>query len=104
MSLARDSVGLLWVFIARADNEWHKALVPDRAIPGGYTQTDDWDQFFDTVVEVLDLKRGQVIASARFDQFFLSSMGGGYVASYKESPFGTPQVLLWRLVLTQPRR
>lgn len=58
VGIAADD-SLLWVFVTTADDQWKK---------GGETR--DHDLFYDTTIEVIDWKRGRVIASQRFDHSY----------------------------------
>lgn len=97
-----DSSGLLTVIVSRADAQWHEAVEPDESSIGGFTWTDDWDRFFDTVIEVIDPVSKEVLASRRVDEFYWVGLGGGHYASYKEGDDGTPQIHVWRVQFTRP--
>ncbi len=58
VGIAADD-SLLWVFVTTADDQWKR---------GGETR--DHDLFYDTTIEVIDWKRGRVIASERFDNSY----------------------------------
>ena len=64
-SVAADD-SLLWVMIHRSDERWAEA------------EPDDYEMQVDTYIEVIDWKRGRVIASQRFDQI-LSQIAPGLV-------------------------
>jgi len=99
-----DRDGLLWVIVNVADPAWHKAVVPDPIGPTGYGWNGNWNQFFDTIVEVIDPASAQVIASRRLDQCLWRFAGPNIAASYKP-PDGAeivPRLELWRLALFQP--
>ncbi len=53
------------------------------------------DPFFDTIVEVVDLKRNVVVASHRDDRM-LMPVGRGYLSSYEEDAAGSPIYSIWR--------
>ena len=55
-----ESDSLLWVLASVADKEWRKAD------PYG----DDFDQIYDDILEVIDLRTNRVIASQRFDHSY----------------------------------
>lgn len=50
---------LLWVFLYTADERWAQAA-----------ETQDRDLYLDTTIEVIDWRRGQVVASRRLDEEF----------------------------------
>jgi hypothetical protein len=100
-ALDQDSTGLLWVFMARPDDQWFEAVEPDSTWIGGFRWTDNWTPFYDTVIDVIDPARGMLVATFRFDTYYQQYLGSGYVASYRESPQGTPLIDVWRVRLVR---
>ena len=72
-SIAADD-SLLWVMIGRADERWAEA------------EPDDFQMQFDTFIEVIDWKRGRVIASQRFDQILSPLIAPGLVGEVVITP------------------
>ena len=72
-SIAADDT-LLWVMIGRADENWAEA------------EADDFQMQFDTFIEVIDWKRGRVIASQRFDQILSPLIAPGLVGEMVITP------------------
>lgn len=74
-SIAADD-SLLWVMIGRADERWAEAEDDDA----------DLEMMFDTFIEVIDWKRGRVIASQRFDQILSPLIEPGLVGELVITP------------------
>jgi hypothetical protein len=103
----QDSDGLLWVLSTVADPSWQDALVPlNDPMEGHEWEVVDRDRFFDTIVDVIDPSQGRLIASARFDPWFMQFASDGIVASYLPPQRGLgPRIRVWRLSLRpSPRR
>ena len=70
-----DEVGRMWVLIQVPDPHWRRAFVADPTDPSGYRYSGDPTQYFDTIVEVLDLARNQVVVRERFDEQIVAFVG-----------------------------
>jgi hypothetical protein len=107
-AMQEDGGGRLWVFL----------LVPDRDFKGGFGaprvpahrdqaiwMVENLDRYFDTAVEVLDLKMGRLLASQRFDQLLgfpvAAEQNGVIVAGERRAAEGRFQVVVWRMDLTR---
>ena len=62
-----------------------EALVKDPESGEYKLESENLDTAFDTVVEVIDVSRGRVLASARVEAFLRDFVGDGWAISY-----GTP--------------
>ncbi len=67
VGIAADD-SLLWVFVATADEQWRNAA-----------ESHDYDLFYDTTIEVIDWRRGQVVGSERFDESYFHWVKPGLV-------------------------
>ena len=85
-SIAADD-SLLWVMIHRADERWAEA------------EADDFQMQFDTFIEVIDWKRGRVIASQRFDQILSPLIEPGLVGEMVITPEASVQFRTLRIEL-----
>lgn len=72
---------LLWVFVALADPDW----APDIPDPGSAQWFRD---SFDTMIEVIDLDEGRVLASHRFDDYLGGICGTKLVYAVTPAPDG----------------
>ena len=86
LSLAADD-SLLWVLIHRADEGWRDA-----------SKHDDKARH-DSFVEVIDWRRGQVVASQRFDEMFYPWLGPGLTGEMVITPDGSMRFRVRRLGL-----
>ena len=91
-----DSEGLLWVAIHVAAPDWERAAVMRGDL---LVNVSDHNAFYDTILEVIDIQRREVLASTRVDPWLRQPLGGGLIASYKEDEMGWPFVHLWRIRL-----
>ena len=85
-SIAADD-SLLWVMIGRADERWAEA------------ESDDFQMQFDTFVEVIDWRRGRVIASQRFDQILSPLIAPGLVGEVVITPEASVRFRTFRIEL-----
>ncbi|HEX6314973.1 MAG TPA: hypothetical protein VFZ73_08945, partial [Gemmatimonadaceae bacterium] len=93
----------LWISAAVADPTWRKVTskggVPARGREVAETKmisVYEYERAFDTVLEIMDLKTGQVIVSQRFDAYIPSFMEGGLLYGLREESTGLYIVEVWR--------
>lgn len=79
---------LLWVFAFTADERWAEA---------GATR--DWDRFIDTRIEVIDWRRGRVLASQRFDEPYDNWVEPGLIGRLAVTPTGSTRYMTYRVQL-----
>jgi hypothetical protein len=75
----------LWLLVRVGDPNWEDAVVvprPGLGVRGGVEIT-DWNGYWDSVVEVIDLEAQRVIARERFPQFFLEFFESGELVSFR---------------------
>lgn len=75
------------VLLTVQDPNWQRGVRPKR-LPDGEETIEflDVDLVFDTVIEVIDLVRGRVVARGRFDQAWFWLLGSGRLVRYLEDP------------------
>lgn len=80
---------------------WVQMLVPDRNWKAEATRVGrgGWDRYIDTLVEIIDPRRGVIVASQRFDEILSPMDARGYTASSNEDPDGFVSWTIWRLEL-----
>lgn len=101
MAISEDGAGRLWVMLLVKDNRWKSAIgwaLPSR-LGGGRRAAapiiTDEDAYFDTVIEVIDLRTARVLASKRFPQALLFMLGDLYVGTRREARSGAFSIQLW---------
>lgn len=86
-AIAADD-SLLWVLVLTADEQWEE---------GGKTRNDE--QFFDTIIEVIDWKGGRVVASQRLDEDFFHWVQPGLLGRLVTTPAGSVSYRTYRVIL-----
>ena len=86
LAVAADD-SLLWVMIGRSDERWAEA------------EPNDYQMQYDTFIEVIDWKRGRVIASQRFDEVYSSLIAPGLVGEMVITPEPSVQLRTLRIEL-----
>jgi hypothetical protein len=95
-----DELGRIWTLTLVADDDWKEAIETRTTIQGlrvTAAARDKRDQYWDTVVEVIDPDSNGLIASHRFDQYFPNFADAGFVYSYREDDGGRPYIELYRI-------
>jgi hypothetical protein len=95
----QDRAGRLWVSIGVPDRRWRSQLRPGG--PHGY-RVADRTRFYDTIIEVIDPRRGVVLASRRFDER-VHFMGEDRIGAVVEEG-DVPRYVVWRVQLASPTR
>jgi len=95
--------GLLWTIVHVADPQWRDGAGPLRRADGGeYMPIHDRQRVYDTIVEVIDVNAGRVLARRRFDGTVDIPIGAGLFAGVRETAEGAPYLELWRFTLVVP--
>ncbi len=92
---------LLMVVVNVADADW-RPLPPARVVQGHeLTSAAQYEQLFDTVIEVLDTRSGTVLARTRVDENALGLVGRDGFYSYADhSDLGEPRYVVWSVALS----
>jgi len=102
-----DSHGLLWTFIRVTSPAWREGLGPPRVSrsPNGRPSYQYFDEgkLFDTMIEVIDLKTGKLVASTRQPGYFAYPLGNDLVGSYGQNENGEPIITVWELKVSGKR-
>ena len=101
-SLSEDTAGRLWTLTTVPDRDWQPRTLP--AAPGGGTYTPDSlrHKLHDSVLEVIDPARGEVLATRTFDTLFMSFIAPDLLVSFTEDAGGNPRYVVWRVRLVSP--
>lgn len=93
-----DSGGLLWVVIAVPDS------IPGRGVEkrpnGGWAVTDP-EKFQDSILEVIDLRKGTLVGSVRVDYKIQGFAADGLIVASRHRDDGTPFVEIFRARVTR---
>ena len=93
-AVAQDSTGLLWTFTTVADSRWRR-----RPTPSTTATVTNYDDIYDTVIEVLNPRTGRLVASTRVGER-LTLVGDGIAQSDDERIEGSPRIAIWNLTLS----
>jgi hypothetical protein len=95
-----DGDGRVWIIAQVPDREWEEGVGAVRRIEGKaiYRITDP-TKAYDTIVEVVDLSAGRLLASTRFDGVLTQTIIPGLVGEVRENADLTFRVDVWRLSL-----
>ncbi len=98
--IRRDSHGLLWVIIEVADPRWRE-VVTHPANQEEFGISDD-QLYYDSVIEVIDPKTGDLLATRRFPEAISHFVADDAVGAVIEDASGVPMLHVWRLKLSHP--
>lgn len=98
--IEQGSDGLLWVLTMVPDRNWEDAV--GRRTPENHDHVSiiDNDGYEDSIIEVLDPRSGQLVASHRFDRS-VSLFGPGFVGAVTTSDDGRVRLETWRITLSR---
>lgn len=103
LSAWTDSTGLLWTMSAARQPDWEKhaktvTIGRGRNAKTAYTKSDR-HLLADTLIEVVDLRAGALVAQARFDKVYLFRLENGLLAAERDDQWGFD---LFPVTLTRP--
>lgn len=96
--VSEDGSGTVWTIAWVADPRWRSAI---RLVTRDEYHIHDLLRYFDTIVERIDLKSGNVVARQRFDDVFMGFAAPGEVWSYREDEDGLGRIEVGRLMVEQ---
>jgi hypothetical protein len=99
--IREDRRGYLWTLIAVPDSGWRAVT---KSASGGEKHGTVLNEqgYYDSVIEVIDLARGALIASVRVPQHLKQFVGDDLVGGVIEQPDGTPRFQTWQMRLKLP--
>jgi hypothetical protein len=101
-----DDVGRLWVMMRVGDPQWEtgaeRVAVGLHRRPG--LKITDYDSYWDTVVEVIDLQKGETIARRRFEKNLIKFLGAYEATGRTLFDGDTYRLPVYRLRLEEPFR
>lgn len=96
--VAVDGAGRLWIKILVPDRDWRRAVRAGG--PHGYTVRDRAG-YYDTLIEVIDPRRGRVLASRRFPEL-VQLLGHDRIGAVVTGADDIPRFVVWRAQLVSP--
>ncbi len=91
-----DGLEHLWVVIQVPDANWR--LPPDFTMPQGELGPPiEWDREYDTIIEIINTRTGQLVATQRYGEMLGQLLPGGYISHYREDADGEPYLAVWQL-------
>jgi hypothetical protein len=94
--------GYLWVLLRDADTNWQ---VPSKANVERPLDIDEYDRTFDSVLEVIDINSGEIVATKRFPTALWGRSPSELLVSRRVKDAAEPvQLDVWRTRLTPKRR
>jgi hypothetical protein len=94
----------LLAMISVADAQWKSSLRPAKTTSHELTHAPtSLNDYFDTLVEAIDIETGKRVASRRMDVFSSRFVDSDHLASYSEYGEGIPGVTIWRVQLQTGR-
>ncbi len=109
MAISEDSLGRLWVLTVVKDDRWKTALgynLPSR-LGGGRSPMPvivDEDRYFDTIIEVIDVEKGKLVATRRVPQAIPIIVDEKHVARRREDRSGAYYIQLWSVSVRDTAR
>lgn len=98
-----DDDGHLWVLIGTPDPDWQDAVSWDKHPDGpGRMTVNNFHGVYDTVIDIIDMKNRQILASYRVDPYLLDFAAPDEVYAYDVAEDGTPHITVWRVQHTTP--
>lgn len=101
-AISEDPSGRLWVYLLAPDPEWRRALGSPQVQRGTmHYPVEDWDAYYDTMVEVLWPETGEVIAGARIDRVLPIVIDFSHAAALDLEALGVAyRVRVWEITLS----
>ncbi len=98
LGAAQEGEQFLWIMSLVPDANWKRGL----QLGGVHPRIIDQHRYWDTMIELVDLRSLNVIASQRIDDALVGGpLVGGYSSVYGEDASGLPRIYALRLVLRE---
>jgi len=100
LSVREDHAGRLWVLIGVADSAWQQTPARDRGRDRRLSASER-SRFFDTIVEVIDLRSGRLLASRRHPDLLSAFVSDDLVFLRRNNGPERNEIELWRVGLIE---
>ncbi|MEW5915533.1 MAG: hypothetical protein AB1762_03975 [Gemmatimonadota bacterium] len=95
----------LWTLVAVPDRDWKRALGKRFEVQGRPRYViDDANDYYDSIIEVVDLRTRRVVNSQRFDELFVGIFGHQLTGGEVTDKDGSPSFTIWQLRLDRGTR
>ena len=96
-----EADGRLWIVGQHPSEDWNRYLNREisRELEAGTREIDE-SRLYRSVVEVVDIETGRLVASAPVPGLVVTLLPGQYVATYREDEAGVPFVDIFRMTLS----
>jgi hypothetical protein len=101
-AIREDADGLLWLVFHVPQTDWSPRRAPSRAEPRHGMPMTEWNQYVDTLIEVIDPRSGRLLATRRFDPIINSYLttGDNLYEARHETPSLHVRVSVWEMSLS----
>jgi len=93
LGVREDEPDGLWSMSRVPDRNWKAAMTPKGS---GHAAIPDYNKFFDSMVERIDLRSGSVLATLRVDPMLAGFLGRDQAWFYREDEAGNPRLEIVR--------
>ncbi len=98
VAMREDAEGLLWVLVAVPDARWRTQVRRGQGAHGHAVA--DEQEYYDTIIEVIDPRRGELLASRRVGEYIRQFVDDALVGTVVEDlRDGVPRLRVWRVEL-----
>jgi hypothetical protein len=94
-----DRAGKLWTLAVTPDPRWKGPIFGKTDSSGGKPLPPNWNEIFDSVIEVIDPSNGQLLASRRFSERLYAFPTMDLLYSIREDENGERSIDVWRRTL-----
>jgi hypothetical protein len=99
-AIRTDAYGRIWVVILVADRNWRRSV--ERAAGDSHARVREFNDYYDSVIEILDPVRGELLYRARIDEALIDFVADDLISSVGSTPGGWPVVNVWRVRIPTP--
>ncbi|MGH7555306.1 MAG: hypothetical protein ACREMQ_20070, partial [Longimicrobiales bacterium] len=100
----QDGGARLWTMIRVPAVQWRPRRIDPSVREQPVRPFGERDAEFDTIIEVLDVRTGALLASQRYSQYFVGNLNDDLVYSLRGTEDGDLRIDIWRIGLETNRR
>jgi hypothetical protein len=99
--VANDSTGVVWTMALVADDDWRSHQRRAEGPDGTNWVYEGATEFFDSMVEAVDWRSGEVLARRQFDFAAVRLLDSRHIVALTELETGAYRIDVWRLSFTE---